>query len=80
MKRISPPLSNLNLDWLSKQTGVALASDAFFPFSDNIHRAKRSGVSYVAAPGGSVQDQQVLDTADTYGMVVARTSWRLFHH
>lgn len=66
--------------WLTKQSGVSLASDAFFPFSDNIHRAARSGVAYVAAPGGSVQDAEVLATADKYGMVMVRTPWRLFHH
>ena len=66
--------------WLKERRGVALASDAFFPFPDNIHRAARSGVKYVAAPGGSVQDELVLSTANDYGMVVARTNWRLFHH
>lgn len=67
-------------EWMSKRTGVSLASDAFFPFSDNIHRAARSGVKYIAAPGGSVQDEQVLETANYYGMVSVKTSWRLFHH
>ncbi|KAJ2764124.1 bifunctional phosphoribosylaminoimidazolecarboxamide formyltransferase/IMP cyclohydrolase, partial [Coemansia nantahalensis] len=60
--------------------GVAVASDAFFPFSDNIHRARRSGVAYIAAPSGSVQDTVVIDAADAYGMVMAHTSLRLFHH
>jgi phosphoribosylaminoimidazolecarboxamide formyltransferase/IMP cyclohydrolase len=67
-------------DWLRQHRDVALASDAFFPFPDNIHRAARSGVKYIAAPGGSVQDQQVLETADGYGMISVRTPWRLFHH
>ena len=67
-------------EWLKKRQGVALASDAFFPFSDNIHRAARSGVKYIGAPGGSVQDAEVLAAADAYGMVVSRTPWRLFHH
>ncbi|KAJ1734032.1 bifunctional phosphoribosylaminoimidazolecarboxamide formyltransferase/IMP cyclohydrolase [Coemansia biformis] len=60
--------------------GVAVSSDAFFPFSDNIHRAHRSGVAYIAAPSGSVQDPVVIATADAYGMVLAHTNLRLFHH
>lgn len=59
---------------------LVLASDAFFPFSDNVHRAARSGVSVLVAPGGSVQDEQVLETAKGYGMTVVRSPWRLFHH
>ncbi|KAG5462258.1 MAG: cytidine deaminase-like protein, partial [Olpidium bornovanus] len=65
---------------MSKLTGVALASDAFFPFSDNVHRAHRSGVRYIAAPGGSVMDDAVIEAADAYNMVVARTKLRLFTH
>ncbi|KAJ2012512.1 bifunctional phosphoribosylaminoimidazolecarboxamide formyltransferase/IMP cyclohydrolase [Coemansia sp. RSA 455] len=60
--------------------GVALSSDAFFPFSDNVHRARRSGVDYVAAPSGSIQDDVVIQTADSYDMVLAHTTLRLFHH
>ncbi|KAJ2816702.1 bifunctional phosphoribosylaminoimidazolecarboxamide formyltransferase/IMP cyclohydrolase, partial [Coemansia sp. 'formosensis'] len=60
--------------------GVALSSDAFFPFSDNVHRARRSGVDYVAAPSGSIQDDVVIQAADSYDMVLAHTSLRLFHH
>ncbi|KAJ2782318.1 bifunctional phosphoribosylaminoimidazolecarboxamide formyltransferase/IMP cyclohydrolase [Coemansia javaensis] len=60
--------------------GVAVSSDAFFPFSDNIHRAHRSGVAYVAAPAGSVQDAAVIAAADGYGMALAHTDVRLFHH
>ena len=59
---------------------VALGSDAFFPFSDNIERAKRSGVKYIAEPGGSVRDDEVIDCCDKYGMVMAFTGMRLFHH
>ncbi|KAJ2452124.1 bifunctional phosphoribosylaminoimidazolecarboxamide formyltransferase/IMP cyclohydrolase [Coemansia sp. RSA 2336] len=59
---------------------VAVSSDAFFPFSDNIHRAHRSGATFVAAPSGSVQDAVVIEAADTYGMVLAHTNLRLFHH
>ncbi|KAJ2880468.1 bifunctional phosphoribosylaminoimidazolecarboxamide formyltransferase/IMP cyclohydrolase [Coemansia aciculifera] len=60
--------------------GVALSSDAFFPFSDNVHRARRSGVDYVAAPSGSIQDDVVIQAADSYDMVLAHTALRLFHH
>ena len=67
-------------EYLSKIDGVALASDAFFPFDDNIERAKRSGVKYIAEPGGSVRDDIVIKCADKYGMVVAFTGMRLFHH
>lgn len=66
--------------WLSKNTGVAIGSDAFFPFGDNIERAKKSGVTVVAQPGGSVRDDQVIKTADSYGMCMAFTEIRLFHH
>jgi phosphoribosylaminoimidazolecarboxamide formyltransferase/IMP cyclohydrolase len=66
--------------WLDQQTGVSLGSDAFFPFSDNIERAKKSGVSYVAEPGGSVRDDAVIDCCDAYNMVMAFTGIRLFHH
>ena len=66
--------------WLSKNTGVAIGSDAFFPFGDNIEGAKKSGVTVVAQPGGSVRDDQVIKTADSYGMCMAFTGIRLFHH
>ena len=66
--------------YLSKVTGASLGSDAFFPFSDNIERAKKSGVSYVAQPGGSVRDDLVIEACDKYGMVMAFTGMRLFHH
>ena len=66
--------------WLDQQTGVALGSDAFFPFGDNIERAHRSGVSYVAQPGGSIRDAQVIETCDRFGMVMCFTHMRLFHH
>lgn len=67
-------------EYLDGIGGVSLGSDAFFPFGDNIERAKKSGVSYVAEPGGSVRDDIVIETADRYGMVVAFTGMRLFHH
>ncbi|MBP5330915.1 MAG: phosphoribosylaminoimidazolecarboxamide formyltransferase, partial [Lachnospiraceae bacterium] len=66
--------------YLDTITGVALGSDAFFPFSDNIERAKKSGVSFIAEPGGSVRDDLVIEKADEYGMVMAFTGMRLFHH
>ncbi len=66
--------------YLDSITGVALGSDAFFPFGDNIDRAKRSGVSYIAEPGGSIRDQIVIDTCDKYGIAMAFTGMRLFHH
>ena len=66
--------------YLDTISGVSLGSDAFFPFGDNIERAKRSGVSYVAEPGGSVRDDVVIETANKYGMTIAFTGMRLFHH
>ena len=67
-------------EWLDKLTDVALGSDAFFPFGDNIERAHKSGVKYVAQPGGSIRDDNVIDTCNKYGMVMAFTGIRLFHH
>ncbi|MBR3015802.1 MAG: phosphoribosylaminoimidazolecarboxamide formyltransferase [Clostridia bacterium] len=66
--------------YLDGISGVSLGSDAFFPFGDNIERARRSGVSYVAQPGGSIRDDQVIETCDRFGMVMAFTGIRLFHH
>ncbi|MDO5445521.1 MAG: phosphoribosylaminoimidazolecarboxamide formyltransferase [Eubacteriales bacterium] len=66
--------------FLDTVTGVSLGSDAFFPFSDNIERAKKSGVSYIAEPGGSIRDDLVIECADKYGMVMSFTGMRLFHH
>lgn len=66
--------------WLSKNTGVTLGSDAFFPFSDNIERARKSGVEYIVEPGGSVRDDAVIDACNEYGMVMVFTGIRLFHH
>ncbi|MBE7091783.1 MAG: phosphoribosylaminoimidazolecarboxamide formyltransferase [Clostridiales bacterium] len=67
-------------EYLATIDNVALGSDAFFPFSDNIERAKRSGVKYIAEPGGSIRDDLVIECADKYGMVIAFTGMRLFHH
>lgn len=66
--------------YLDKISGVALGSDAFFPFGDNIERAKRSGVTYIAQPGGSIRDDNVIDTCNKYNMAMAMTKMRLFHH
>ncbi len=66
--------------YLSSLSGMALASDAFFPFGDNIDRARRSGVSYICEPGGSIRDDQVIETCDKYGIAMAFTGMRLFHH
>ena len=66
--------------WLDRQSGVSLGSDAFFPFSDNIERARKSGVSYIAEPGGSVRDEEVIRACNSYGMAMAFTGIRLFHH
>ena len=67
-------------EWLSRSTGVALGSDAFFPFGDNVERARKSGVTVIAQPGGSVRDDQVIATADKYGIAMAFTGIRLFYH
>ncbi len=66
--------------WLSRLTDVSLGSDAFFPFPDNIDRAARSGVRYIAEPGGSIRDDLVIDACDRYGIAMAFTGLRLFHH
>ena len=67
-------------EYLKTIKGVSLGSDAFFPFSDNIERARRSGVSYIAQPGGSIRDDAVIEACDKYGMVMVFTGMRLFHH
>ena len=66
--------------WIAQNTGVALGSDAFFPFGDNIERAHKSGVQFVAQAGGSVRDDHVIETCDKYGITMAFTGVRLFHH
>ena len=66
--------------WIATQTGVTVGSDAFFPFGDHVERARKSGVTYIAEPGGSIRDDHVIATADKYGMVLAFTGARLFHH
>ncbi|MBQ3655490.1 MAG: phosphoribosylaminoimidazolecarboxamide formyltransferase [Bacteroidales bacterium] len=66
--------------WLDKNTGVSLGSDAFFPFGDNVERAKKSGVKFIAQPGGSLRDDNVIETCNKYGIVMSFTGIRLFHH
>jgi phosphoribosylaminoimidazolecarboxamide formyltransferase/IMP cyclohydrolase len=66
--------------WVATQTGVTVGSDAFFPFGDNVERARKSGVSYIVEPGGSIRDDNVIETADRYGIAMAFTGMRLFHH
>ena len=67
-------------EWLAKNTGVCLGSDAFFPFGDNIERAKKSGVEYISEPGGSIRDDNVIETCNKYNIAMAFTGIRLFHH
>ena len=67
-------------EWIATQTGVTVGSDAFFPFGDNVERARKSGVSYIVEPGGSIRDDNVIAAADRYGIVMAFTGMRLFHH
>lgn len=80
--KVKPPVftAEEKRAWLDKNTDVALGSDAFFPFGDNIERAHKSGVKYVAEPGGSVRDDNVIETCNKYGMVMSFTGIRLFHH
>ena len=66
--------------WLAQQRGVTVGSDAFFPFGDNVERARRSGASYIVEPGGSIRDDNVIETANRYGITMAFTGMRLFHH
>ncbi|MBR2340007.1 MAG: phosphoribosylaminoimidazolecarboxamide formyltransferase [Clostridia bacterium] len=79
-KQPSPLTADEAKEFLAAKDGVALGSDAFFPFSDNIERAKRSGVKYIAQPGGSIRDDLVIECADKYGMTMVFTGMRLFHH
>ena len=66
--------------WIATQSGVTVGSDAFFPFGDNVERARKSGVQYIAEPGGSIRDDNVIATANKYGITMAFTGMRLFHH
>ena len=66
--------------WIATQSGVTVGSDAFFPFGDNVERARKSGVRYIVQPGGSIRDDHVIATCNKYGIVMAFTGMRLFHH
>lgn len=80
--KVKPPVftKEEQKEWLAKNTDVALGSDAFFPFGDNIERAKKSGVTVIAQPGGSIRDDNVIETCNKYGMAMSFTGIRLFHH
>ena len=80
--KVKPPVftKEEQKEWLAKNENVALGSDAFFPFGDNIERAKKSGVKYIAQPGGSVRDDNVIETCNKYNMAMSFTGIRLFHH
>jgi AICAR transformylase/IMP cyclohydrolase PurH len=79
-ERPDPLTREEKLEWLKGLTGVSLGSDAFFPFGDNIERAVKSGVAYIAQPGGSIRDANVIDACDKYNIAMAFTGVRLFHH
>jgi len=79
-QRPAPLTLDEKKEWLAKVRGVSLGSDAFFPFGDNIERAARSGVSYIAQPGGSIRDDHVIAACDAHGIAMAFTGIRLFHH
>ena len=66
--------------WIAQNSGVTVGSVAFFPFGDNVERARKSGVQYIVQPGGSIRDDNVIETANKYGIVMAFTGMRLFHH
>ena len=78
--RPDPLTAEEKKNWIAALTGVTCGSDAFFPFGDNVERARKSGVQYIVEPGGSIRDDHVIETANKYGMVMAFTGMRLFHH
>ena len=80
LRKPEPLTAEEKKEWIATQSGVTVGSDAFFPFGDNIERARKSGVMYVAEPGGSIRDDNVIEAADKYNMVMAFTGMRLFHH
>jgi phosphoribosylaminoimidazolecarboxamide formyltransferase / IMP cyclohydrolase len=80
-ENVPEPLGDIEKkEWIQKLTGVSLGSDAFFPFRDNVDRARLSGVSFIAAPGGSTNDKGVIDACNEHGIVMIHTPYRLFHH
>ena len=78
--KVEPLTEEERKEWARKLDNVACSSDAFFPFPDNVHRARKSGVKYLAAPSGSVMDEECVNAADEHDIVFAHTSLRLFHH
>ena len=80
--KVKPPVltAEEKKAWIATQSGVTVGSDAFFPFGDNVERARKSGVQYIAEPGGSIRDDHVIMTANKYNMVMSFTGMRLFHH
>ena len=79
-ERPEPLTAEEKAAWIATQSGVTVGSDAFFPFGDNVERARKSGAAYIAEPGGSIRDDNVIETADKYGIAMAFTGMRLFHH
>ena len=79
-ERPEPLTAQERKDWVACQNGVTVGSDAFFPFGDNVERARKSGVTYIVEPGGSIRDDNVIETANKYGITMAFTGQRLFHH
>nr|CDJ89046.1 bifunctional purine biosynthesis protein PURH [Haemonchus contortus] len=77
---VNPLTPEDRTEWMAKQTGVVMSSDAFLPFRDNIDCAKQYGVTYVAHPGGSVRDEDIVEACDEYGITLIHTGLRLFHH
>jgi phosphoribosylaminoimidazolecarboxamide formyltransferase/IMP cyclohydrolase len=77
---VVPLTAEQKKEWATKLDGVSCSSDAFFPFPDNVHRARKSGVKYLAAPSGSVMDKECITAANEHSIVFAHTSLRLFHH
>ena len=78
--RPEPLTAEEKKEWLAKFDNVSVGSDAFFPFGDNVERARKSGVKYIAQPGGSIRDDHVIETCNKYGIVMSFTGMRLFHH
>ena len=80
LKPVEPLTREEKKAWIAMQKGVTVGSDAFFPFGDNVERARKSGVDFIVEPGGSIRDDNVIETADRYGIAMAFTGMRLFHH
>ena len=78
--RPEPLTAQERQQWRAYLTGVTVGSDAFFPFGDNVERARKSGAAYIVQPGGSIRDDNVIETCDRYGIVMCFTGMRLFHH